>query len=183
LFSLHTSATPTSSTLSLHDALPIWEEYARALIRFKGLAATDPDNARAKLDLAETYGGAGMAAKVAHDYAQAARSFEQGVALLSRLDADVKLKDQPHYQDRLREQQQALAFCRGALRAVDDLDFAVAQPPAPAKVLLVIRARALAGKGRHAEAAATAEKLRALAPEDGANLYDVACCYGLCATG
>src|SRR5262249_61078898 len=84
LFSLHTSATPTSSTLSLHDALPIWEEYARALIRFEGLAAADPDNARAKLDLAETYGGAGMAAKVAHDYAQAARSFEQGVALLSR---------------------------------------------------------------------------------------------------
>jgi serine/threonine protein kinase/tetratricopeptide (TPR) repeat protein len=159
------------------------EDYARALKRFEQLAAADADNAQAKIDLARTYRGAGVAARLVHDYAQAARHFEQGVALLHQLDAQGKLRDQPWYQAWLPEEQEWLAFCRAALRAVDDLDFALAQPPASAKVLLVIRARALAGKGRHAEAAATAEKLRALAPEDGANLYDVACCYALCAAG
>jgi hypothetical protein len=67
--------------------------------------------------------------------------------------------------------------------AIVDLDFALAQPPAMAKVVLVIRARALAGRGNHAAAAVTTEKLRALDPEDGPNLYDVACCYALCAAG
>jgi serine/threonine protein kinase/tetratricopeptide (TPR) repeat protein len=157
--------------------------YAKALSRFEGLAAGDADNAQAKIDLASTYRGAATAAKLAHDYAEAARDFEQGLALLRRLDDEGKLRDQPWYRAWLPEEEEGLSFCRGALRAIDDLDFALAQPPASAKVLLVIRARALAGRGRHADAADAAEKLRALDPEGGANLFDVACCYALCAAG
>jgi serine/threonine protein kinase/tetratricopeptide (TPR) repeat protein len=159
------------------------EYHAKALKRLEELAAADPDNVRARFDLIVNYRSAGDAGKVAHDYATAARHFEQGVLQLQKLEAKGKLKDAPVFQAWLPEMQQLLSFCRTALRAIDDLDFGLAQPPASAKLLLVIRARAIAGQGRHVEAAATAEKLRALDPEDGANLFDVACCYARCAAG
>jgi serine/threonine protein kinase/tetratricopeptide (TPR) repeat protein len=159
------------------------EYYAKALKRYERLAAGDADNVQAQTDLADTYRCAAYAARQGHDFAEGARLYEQGLALLRGLEAKGRLKDKPNLQAWLPEEEQGLSFCRLALRAIDDLDFALAQPPAAAKVLLVIRARALAGRGRHAEAAATAEKLRALGPEDGPNLYDVACCYALCAAG
>ena len=67
-----------------------------------------------------------------------------------------RLGGQPVYQEWLRAQQRELTFCRAA---------------------------SLAGRGRHAEAAATAEELRALASHDPSTLYDVARCYALCASG
>jgi tetratricopeptide (TPR) repeat protein/tRNA A-37 threonylcarbamoyl transferase component Bud32 len=159
------------------------EYYPRAVKRFEQLAAADPGSPQAMIDLARTCRDAAIAAKLAHDYAEAARYFEQGVAVLRRPEAEGKYKDQSWYRACLDKLEPELSSCRTALRAIEDLDFALAQPLASAKVLLVIRARALAGRRRHLDAAATAEKLRALAPEDGTNLYDVACCYALCAAG
>jgi serine/threonine protein kinase/tetratricopeptide (TPR) repeat protein len=159
------------------------ENYRKALKRFEGLAGADPENAQLRFDLADGYRSAGILAKQVHDYAQAARYFEQGIGVLRQVEAGGKLKDRPWYQQWLREEEEWLSFCRTALRAIDDPEYAAAQPPASARVLLLIRALALAEHGRHEEAAATAEKLRALDPEGGPNLFDVACCYARCAAG
>src|SRR5262249_46902886 len=109
--------------------------------------------------------------------------FRRGVTVLRQLEAQGKLKDQPAYQKWLRAQQRELSVCEAAGRAIDDLDFALGEPAARSQELLAIRASALAARGRHADAAATAEKLRALAPADCTTLYNVACCYALCVAG
>jgi tetratricopeptide (TPR) repeat protein/tRNA A-37 threonylcarbamoyl transferase component Bud32 len=161
-------------TLRLGDAEKAGAYCREARVRFEDLK---PDSAQAKVDLAAAYGTSGRAEMQRRAYAEAAEHFERGVAVLRQL------KDQPVYGDWLRAQEQGLAFCKEAVRAINDLGFALAQPPARAKGLLVIRAAALAGRGRHADAAATAEKLRALGPADPSTLYEVARCYALCASG
>jgi serine/threonine protein kinase/tetratricopeptide (TPR) repeat protein len=157
--------------------------HLKALKRFHELAAADPDNILAKFDVAASCREAGMTAMKLHDYTPAAHHFEEGVALLRQLEAKGKLKGSPIYQGYLPEEEYWLSICRMSLRAIDDIDYALAQPTPWPKTLLVVRARALAGRGEHVTAAATAEKLRALGPDDSANLYDVACCYALCAAG
>ena len=84
------------------------------------------------------------------------------------------------FQNLLREAQREAAVCKGAERAIRDLDFALAQPPELASGLLQVRSTALAGRGQHVAAAEAARKLRDLAPQDFNNLYEVACCYALC---
>jgi tetratricopeptide (TPR) repeat protein/tRNA A-37 threonylcarbamoyl transferase component Bud32 len=154
----------------------------KAVKRYEGLAVADPENAQAQLGLIEAYRNAGCAAEQGKAHARAARYFEQAAARLRQLEAKGKLKDRPAYQAMLPETEQWLSYCREQ-RAIEDLDFALAQPGALAHSLLVARARTLAGRGGHAAAAVTAEKLRALAPENESILYDVACCYALCAAG
>src|SRR5262249_57697873 len=110
-------------------------------------------------------------------YGEGEGYFEGGVTILNRLKTQGKLQDQPAYQNWLRTQQQELSLCKAAIRAIDDLDFALAQPAARAKRLLVIRAVVLAGRGRYADVAATAEKLRALGPADSPTLYHVPSSY------
>jgi serine/threonine-protein kinase len=169
--------------LSLGDVSKVPDYFHKALKRLERLAAADADNVEVQLDLAEIYHDAGIAAKMTFDYAEGVRLLQLGIPLLRRLDAQGHLKDSPVHRAWLGEAERELAYCRMALRAIDDLAFTLAQPPATAKVLLVVRARTLARQGRHADAAAEAERLRALAPEDGTNLFDVACCYALCAAG
>jgi tetratricopeptide (TPR) repeat protein/tRNA A-37 threonylcarbamoyl transferase component Bud32 len=166
----------------LGDAGKAGEYRLKAVKHFEALAAADPENVRAQVDLVHPYHDAAVAAQQARDYAQAAHYFEQAVTLVRRLDARGKVKDQPAYRDWLPHEERCLAYCQ-RLRAAEDLDFVLAQPPARAKELLVIRARSQADRGGHAAAAVTAEKLRTLDPEDGPTLYDVACCYAFCAAG
>jgi serine/threonine protein kinase/tetratricopeptide (TPR) repeat protein len=153
--------------------------FRKDLTGFGQLAAADPANVPLQAELASANGNCGLAALQAKTFVRAARYFARGVAIFQKLEAQGKLRDQPQYQAWMRHQQGKLAVCRGAERAIRDLDFALAQPPALAGELLQIRATALADRGQHALAAATAEKLRALAPRDGSNLYDVACLYAL----
>jgi tetratricopeptide (TPR) repeat protein len=171
--------------------LEAWAEHAgkareyggRALRRYERLAAADPANVLTQNDLAVMYDTAGKSAAVLRDYAEAARCYEQAAALLCPLTAGERFQNVPGSATWLPQFVGQMTFYRSACRAIDDLEFALAQPPSWARQLLMIRARALARQGRHAEAAATAEKLRALAPEDGSNLFDVACCYARCAGG
>jgi tetratricopeptide (TPR) repeat protein len=157
--------------------------HAKALKRFQELANADPNDIQANFDLARCCREAGMTAMKRHEYGEATHDFEQGVTLLRRLEASGKLKTAPIYQGFLPDQEYWLTICRMCLRAIDDQDYALAQVPSWQKVLLVVRARALASRGDHVTAATTAEKLHSLDPEDAANVYDVACCYALCAAG
>jgi serine/threonine protein kinase/tetratricopeptide (TPR) repeat protein len=147
------------------------------------LSAADPDNVGVRAELAAATSNCGWAEKQAKDFARAARYYERGAAILGDLQARGKIKDQPMYQGWLRLYQREAAVCRGADRAIRDLNFALAQPPEQAAELLQIRSTVLAGRGQHVAAAQAAEKLRELAPQDFNNLYEVACCYALCVPG
>jgi hypothetical protein len=72
------------------------------------------------------------------------------------------------------------AMYAAAPRALEDLNFVLGQPPELAAWLLRLRGLALARRGRPADAAATAEKLRERAAGNADRLVSVARCYGLC---
>jgi serine/threonine protein kinase/tetratricopeptide (TPR) repeat protein len=163
----------------LNDAADARKYYQLALDRRVELSSADPESAKTQIELAAVYGNLGRTEQKARAFAPAAQWFERGVAILQHLDGQGKLKDQPIWKDWLRSQQHQLAVCEAADRAIHDLDFALSRPPAQAFELLVYRVEALAKEGRHGDAAATTEKLRALAATPNA-YYDVACCYALC---
>jgi serine/threonine protein kinase/tetratricopeptide (TPR) repeat protein len=154
--------------------------YQQGMQQRQLLAKADPESAQAQIDLAAAYGNMGTVEKQLRNLDRAASWFEQGVKIFQQLDQRGKLKAQSQYQGWWHQQQQLLAICKAAARAVDDIDFALAQPPEVAEELLVIRAAALAGRGQHAQAAATAESICALDPKDMGTLYDAAHCYALC---
>ena len=81
----------------------------------------------------------------------------------------------------LEETEKAADDCRDILKAVDDIDFALEGARRRDDATAADGSGGGAGRrGRPAEAAATAETMRELKPQDGANLYNVACCYALC---
>jgi tetratricopeptide (TPR) repeat protein len=156
----------------------------KALDVFERVAGAAPDSVPAQADLANCCGLCGLAERQAKDFAQAARHFERGIAVLRPLDLKGKLKELPQLQRALHDHQRQLEFCKAAERAIDDVEFAVAQRPLElAATLLTTRATVLADKGQHVQAAQTAEKLRGLGPQNANILYDVACCYALCVPG
>jgi serine/threonine protein kinase/tetratricopeptide (TPR) repeat protein len=155
-------------------------DFQKALKGFEQLAAADPANVQARVEVATANGNCGAAEMEAKDFARAAPYFQRGLEILQDLETRGKLKDQPQSLNWLRQQQWYLAICKGAERAIKDLDFALVQPPAMAAELLQIRAKVLAGRGQHAQAAATVDKLRRRAAKDFHKLYEAACCYSLC---
>ncbi len=73
-----------------------------------------------------------------------------------------------------------LELCSRLPGMIDDLDFALKQPNGMVSELLAIRGLALARRGQTAGSAATAEKLIALNPKSGDNLFWAADVYALC---
>ena len=73
-----------------------------------------------------------------------------------------------------------IALCQLAPRAIEDLDVALSQTAELVPQLLYARIAVLARHGRHADVAATAEKLAELKPKGAPSLYDAACGYSLC---
>jgi serine/threonine protein kinase/tetratricopeptide (TPR) repeat protein len=172
-----------SLTLRLGDLTKSREYRQKAVADFRELAGADPDNLLAQADLAGSYGNLARAEMQARELAAAERQFQRGVDVLAKLESAGKLKNQTGFQGLLRHLRVDLAFCKAAQRAIDDLDYALAQPRPASVRLLRIRAAILAGKEQHGEAAATAEKLLALGPEDSTVLYYAACCFALSAAG
>ncbi len=87
-------------------------------------------------------------------------------------------------QQKLREElvRRQLAECDAILRAVDDIDFALAQPEQTALSLLEVRVILLARAGRHADASATTDRLIQLSPKGNpVRRFNLACCHALCA--
>jgi serine/threonine protein kinase/Tfp pilus assembly protein PilF len=154
----------------------------QALAQGKELATAFPENLEYQLQVAGAYGNLGLVEALTHEYAQAAEYFGQSVALLQQLEAQGRLRDRPASQERLRAHQSSLRYCQHAARTVADINFGLARPPGDAVRLLASRAAALAGHGRHEEAAATAEALRGFTSKmnPATTLYDVARCYAYC---
>jgi serine/threonine protein kinase/tetratricopeptide (TPR) repeat protein len=152
---------------------------AEALRLFEELRAADPQSVVARLDLSSLCGICGLVEMAAEEFAAAAAWFERGVALLRELDVTGKLIGEPAT-TKLAYHQQALAECQAAIRVINDMSFALAQPQDKSIQLLTIRAITLARRGRLKDATETILKLRQLAPEDPDAQYSAACCYAQC---
>jgi tetratricopeptide (TPR) repeat protein len=131
----------------------------------------DEKSGPGRLDLADALTLRGKVEQLDYHFGEALRFYDQALAVVQPLEQGSTLRGQL---------KKASEYCRAVVRAVDKIDTALAEPPDQALPLLVGRAAALARAGRPDAAAATVEKMRALKPEDGVNLYNVACCYALC---
>jgi eukaryotic-like serine/threonine-protein kinase len=170
--------------LQLSDTESARNSFQKLLEISQKLAHDDPRNARAQTDLASSFGRLGNLEMGSENFSAAMRWFAQGVAILEKLDQDGKLANQPLFQGWLAEQRANLKLCKAAERAIDNLDFALGRTTQEIPDLLGIRSRVLARQGKHADAAATAEKLASLLePVSGANRFQAAQCYALCAGG
>jgi tetratricopeptide (TPR) repeat protein len=155
------------------------DHYGKALKLAEGVAA-DESNAHAQWELAAACRGLGGLEQQELDYPKALAWHRRELALLERLQAAGKNKAFPEFARLMEKVKQRIAFCRAVPRAVADLDFALKQPAGPAAELLVARVAALRRRGRHAEAAATADRLGDLAPKVPGPLYHLAFACGRC---
>ncbi|HEX5270779.1 MAG TPA: hypothetical protein VFW33_09845 [Gemmataceae bacterium] len=167
--------------VALHDLPAARAAAEKLLTTIEGYANADPNDVTGRIELAHAYLERGRVERLAYDFAAAAPWYDRALAILRPLKAAGKLAAYPQEPARLEEAERAAAECRDIVKAVEDVNFALKERGGETRRrLLVGRAAALAHLGRPADAAGTAEMVRALKPEDGANLYDVACCYALC---
>jgi tetratricopeptide (TPR) repeat protein len=165
---------------ALGDLAATRQDRLKSLRLNQELAGVSRSDFVAQTHLAANYHDLGINEMDARDYEKAAEWFQQGVTLLQDLQAESQHKDLRVYQGWLASMQHKLTACREARRAIDDIDFALAQPAALAADLLFIRAAVFAGRGKHIAAAAAAEKLHTLDLKNTDYLYDAACAYALC---
>jgi tetratricopeptide (TPR) repeat protein len=170
------------AALRLGDARAAGDAYREALGIRRRLAEANPANAVAQIDLVVSHYKLGQCHQQELQFPEAAACYGRALEALRRLEQAGKLRGQPRYAGWQKTFQQSLAFCQAAQQAIADLDFALKQPPALVPQLLDVRVRALARAGRHADAAATADRLYDRAPDDPKNLYNAACAYALCVT-
>jgi tetratricopeptide (TPR) repeat protein len=153
--------------------------YGKALKLAEGFAA-DESNAHAQWELVAICRGLGWLEQQEFDYPKALAWHQRALALLERLQAAGKNKPFPEFARILQEVKQRVEFCRAVPRAVADLDFALAQPGGSAAEFLLARIAVLSRGGRHAEAAATADRLAERAPKEPGLLCHLACGCGRC---
>jgi serine/threonine-protein kinase len=168
--------------LRLGDAPAALAAYREALRIRRRLAEGDPASAQAQTDLVVCHFKLGQCHQQELQFREAAACYGRALEALRRLEQAGKLQGQPRYAGWRTTFRQSLAFCQAAEQAIADLDFALKQPPPLVPLLLDVRVRALARAGRHADAAATADRLYERAPHDPKNLYNAACAYALCVT-
>jgi tetratricopeptide (TPR) repeat protein len=169
--------------VQLGDLAAARDGYQKGREVYQQVANDDPLNAEKQAKLAYSFGRLGDLEARSEDVSAAIACFNQGVEILGKLDESGKLASRPLHQRWLAQQRKALEACQTAARAIDSLEFALARPKQEIAALLGIRSRALARHGQHADASTTAEKLAALEPIDGENLFQAAEAFALCADG
>jgi tetratricopeptide (TPR) repeat protein len=166
-------------SLTLDDRPAAWD-YSRKCLELAEALAADRGNAQAQFALAMACRLQGDLEGQAFEYPKTLLWYERSLAILRRLEAEGKHKGEPHFAERVENVRQAIACSLAVLRAVADVNFALAQRPGTAAELLLARAAVLARRGRYAEAAAAADKLCAIAPREPRRLYHLARCCARC---
>jgi tetratricopeptide (TPR) repeat protein len=164
----------------LHDWPAAREAYGGMQAAVEAYPEGTGDPLERRLELANVLLRRAEVEKADNQAQEALAWYGRAIDIVGRLEKEGKLQGRPQVVAQRKVVEQKAEECREILRAVDDLAFALAQPPDKAERLLIARAAVLTRRGRPADAAATAEKLRALKPHDGGNLYNVACCLALC---
>ncbi|HKI33895.1 MAG TPA: hypothetical protein VKA46_18725 [Gemmataceae bacterium] len=161
------------ASIALHDLPAARAAAAQVVATVEAYAKADSPRLQDRFDLAGACIGRGQVERLDHRFEAALPWYNRAIAILRQPRGEGK--------PRLDEVEKTAAECRDILKAVDDLNFALQERGGETRRrLLVGRAQALARRGRPGDAATTVDMLRGLKPEDGPNLYDVACCYALC---
>jgi tetratricopeptide (TPR) repeat protein len=169
------------ASVALHDLSAARAAAEQLVATVEGYAKAGANDLNSSFDLANGYIIRGGVERLDHAFDVALPWYDRALAVLRPLNAAGKLAPYPLEVTRLEEAERTARECRDTLKAVGDVNFALKERGGEtSRRLLVWRAEALAHRGRTADAAATAEMVRALRPDDGANRYDVACCYALC---
>ncbi|MBI3463761.1 MAG: tetratricopeptide repeat protein [Planctomycetes bacterium] len=155
--------------------------YRKALVIREKLVAANPQSIQANLDMAATCDKFGDLEKSVQQPETALQWYERALPILRRLETEGKFQCRPQMLQWIAEIDQKRLTCSVALRAIDDIQFALEQPREIAVEALVIRAVVLARRGLHDEVMVTSEKLLHIGSADANHLYNVACCFSLCA--
>jgi tetratricopeptide (TPR) repeat protein len=169
-----------AAALALHDLPAARAAFDTMTAAVEGYAKADSPNLLDRFDLASAYVARGNLERLDHRYEDAVAWYDRALAIVRPLKAGGKLEQNPLALARLKDVEALAQECRDVLKSIDDSDVALNQPAEKAMPRLVGRAAVLARRGRPADAAATAERLRQLKPQDAVTLYNVACCYALC---
>jgi len=164
----------------LHDWPAARTACDKRLTTVETWAKADSPSVQDRLELANAWIDRGAVEQRDHFFAEALKRYDRAVAVLNPLEAGGQLKSHPQDLARLQSVKKNADDCRAIIKSIDDLNGALQETPETVLRVLVGRAGALARLGRPGDAAATAEKLRELKPQDGTNLYNIACCYALC---
>jgi serine/threonine-protein kinase len=165
--------------LALGDALSARAAFEKSLAICRKAAQTTPGDIPVQIQLARTSGELGGVELANYEPEKAREWYEKARTLLRTLEKAGKISPAEHA-DWLKGLEDNITFCRAAEKAIAESDFALKQPADQVHRLLVMRGAALARRGKHAEAAATAEKLAERGPKDPAVLYDACCLFALC---
>jgi tetratricopeptide (TPR) repeat protein len=169
------------ASISLHDLSAARAAATDLVTTVESYANADPKNLSGRFDLANAFIARGKVERLDHVFEAALPWYDRALAILRPLKASGKLAPFPQEVTRLDDLEKVAQECRDIVKTVEDVNFALKERGGETqRRLLLGRAVALARRGRVADAAATALIVRGLKPEDGSNLYDVACCYALC---
>ena len=157
--------------------------YHKAILLRQQLVKAHPAIPTFAGDLAESNLRCGLLEQGRQHFADAMRHYEAALSLLESLTKKGQL---PRSLAGWGQQAaQRLGFCRAADRALRDLAFVLAQPPAQATQLLLVRGQAQLDQNDHAGAAESGEQLAELEiPDEQAaaragNFYNAACLLSL----
>jgi tetratricopeptide (TPR) repeat protein len=168
------------ASIALHDVPAAREALDKMIAAVETYAKPDSPNPQDRSALAGAYIARGRVERLDHRYKDGLSWYDRALAILRPLKTEGRLN--PPSLILLDQLEKTAEECRTVLKAVDDINAALGEPTEKALQLLTERAAALTRLGRPADAAATAEKMRELKPQGGANLYNVACAYALCAS-
>ena len=174
--------------------------YKNALAIRQKLAIVAPADAQAQTELTLSFYKLGEVSQAQFQFAAAREFYQRGLAVLEAFTEQTKIK---RFASEVAELKRLIVVCDLSDRVIVDLDFAVAQDKAVMPQLLLTRVQALLAYAGSApdgipaavrekwptgnlsaellhQATLTADKLHSLESATSVNLYNAACCFGLC---
>jgi tetratricopeptide (TPR) repeat protein len=160
-----------SACLELGETTAAREHFTQCLKLRQALADAHPESAEAQTDLVTALANLAAAQGEACLYSESAESLRRASAVLERLFAEGKLKDQPEWAAKRRDLKSALTLAEASVRARDNGDFAESPSTSAPPELLAARAVALVEQAQYAKAGTIADRIRTLQPKDPAHLF------------
>ncbi len=164
-----------------HDLAAARKHYAGAIRELGDLAYEFPGAPDHRLALTVAFRTAAVIEEQVFNFAAAAEFQRYAVDAYQAFIALGDARATSLHRESIRAEERRLEVVRLAVRAVDDLSFALDQDSDLVPDLLVHRFYRLARQGKHAELAETAARLAERFPEDMGEQYDAACGYVLAA--
>lgn len=155
--------------------------YDESRLACEAEVARDPKSLQKLIDLSICYERLMILDARAERFADAAAWAGKYVDLCRKSEADPRMAHLNPAATREIYQRKRAAYETASRIGLDDATYLEAQPPELRPTLFLLRAIKLARAGQHAEAAAIIEPLCKSANRDARQLFDLACCYGMCA--